>query len=215
LYAAEWSPFAKNYATLTSRFGYAYPSEYAMRIHGASITDRQLEWMGGLGIAGMSLYAGKVMGRLPGLKVGAIDGLRSSTGVRADLYARQIAEKFTHVYKNPNRLVLGKWEKTGGYIGEAKTNGGVWYESDSSFFSKLTEGLDSSVGQAKAWKVNEQLLKGQLENGIGRIDLHGETIREVLTNRPNSFTAMEIKYLETNANNYDYVRKGNSWIKVK
>jgi hypothetical protein len=38
---------------------------------------------------------------------------------------------------------------------------------------------------------------------------------EVLTNRPNSFTAMEIKYLEANAQNYGYVRIGNSWIQVK
>ncbi|MDH5228450.1 MAG: hypothetical protein OEZ58_09185 [Gammaproteobacteria bacterium] len=120
----------------------------------------------------------------------------------------------THVNQNSNRVVLGKWVDNGGYIGEAKANGGVWFETDSSFFSKLTNGLSKTEGRAKAWSVNEQFLHGQLERGVGRIDLHGETIREVLTNRPKSFTAMEIKYLETNAKNYGYVRDGNSWIKA-
>lgn len=144
----------------------------------------------------------------------AISGLRNTSGTEADQFARQIAEMSTHVNQNSNRVVLGKWAENGGYIGEAKANGGVWYETDSSFFSKLTNGLSETEGRAKAWSVNEQFLQGQLERGVGRIDLHGETIREVLTNRPNSFTAMEIKYLETNAKSFGYVRDANSWIKV-
>ncbi|MGF1732344.1 RHS repeat-associated core domain-containing protein [Photobacterium kasasachensis] len=144
----------------------------------------------------------------------AISGLRNTTGTEANQFARQIAEMSTHVNQNLNRLVLGRWAENGGYIGEAKTNGGVWYETDSSFFSKLTDGLSDAEGRAKAWSVNEQFLQGQLERGVSRIDLYGETIREVLINRPNSFTAMEIKFLETNAKDFGYVRDGNSWIKV-
>lgn len=111
-------------------------------------------------------------------------------------------------------MVLGRWAENGGYIQEAKDNGGVWYETESSFFSKLTNGLGEAEARAKAWSVNEQFLQSQLERGVGRIDLHGETIRDVLINRPNSFTAMEIKYLESNAKNFGYIRDGNSWIKV-
>jgi hypothetical protein len=61
----------------------------------------------------------------------------------------------------------------------------------------------------------EQFLQTQQERGVARIDIYGETMAEVLTNRPNSFTAMEIKYLEANAQNYGYVRIGNSCIQVK
>lgn len=54
-----------------------------------------------------------------------------------------------------------------------------------------------------------------MEHGVGRIDLHGETLREVLINRPDSFTAREIKFLETNASNYGYSRVENSWVKSR
>lgn len=144
----------------------------------------------------------------------AISGLRSATGTDANQFARQIAGMSTHVNQDSNRVVLGRWAENGGYIQEAKANGGVWYETESSFFSKLTNGLGEAEGRAKAWSVNEQFLQSQLERGVGRIDLHGETIRDVLVNRPNSFTAMEIKYLESNAKNFGYIRDGNSWIKV-
>ena len=144
----------------------------------------------------------------------AISGLRSATGTDANQFARQIAGMSTHVNQDSNRVVLGRWAENGGYIQEAKANGGVWYETESSFFSKLTDGLGEAEGRAKAWSVNEQFLQSQLERGVGRIDLHGETIRDVLINRPNSFTAMEIKYLESNAKNFGYIRDGNSWIKV-
>lgn len=144
----------------------------------------------------------------------AISGLRSATGTDANQFARQIAGMSTHVNQDSNRVVLGRWAENGGYIQEAKDNGGVWYETESSFFSKLTNGLGEAEARAKAWSVNEQFLQSQLERGVGRIDLHGETIRDVLINRPNSFTAMEIKYLESNAKNFGYIRDGNSWIKV-
>ena len=145
----------------------------------------------------------------------AILGLRNSSGDAAKVFARQISDMSTHVSGNVDRVVLGRWAENGGYIGEARTNGGIWYETDPSFFPKLTEGLDEAVGRTKAWNVNEQFLQTQLEKGVSRIDLHGETITEVLVNRPNSFTAMEIKYLVKNAEAYGYTRIDNSWVKVK
>ena len=81
-------------------------------------------------------------------------------------------------------------------------------------YTKVLQLLSEFTARAKAWSVNEQFLQSQLERGVGRIDLHGETIRDVLINTPNSFTAMEIKYLESNAKNFGYIRDGNSWIKV-
>ncbi|MGR2741099.1 hypothetical protein ACUY1T_21835 [Billgrantia sp. Q4P2] len=171
------------------------------------------------GIAGAGDFSGSRVqdGHIGPHKVSlddAISGLRNSTGTEANQFARQIAEMSTHINQDSNRVVLGRWVENGGYIGEAKANGGVWYETDSSFFSKLTNGLSEAESRAKAWSVNEQFLQSQLERGVSRIDLHGETIREVLTNRPSSFTAMEIKYLETNAGQFGYVRDGGSWIKV-
>lgn len=141
--------------------------------------------------------------------------LRDADGDEAKIAARKIAEMSTHANKNSDRVVLGRWAEDGGYIAEAKENGGVWYETDPDFFSKLTDGLSESAGRSKAWQVNKQFLQSQLEKGVGRIDLTGESIKDVLINRPNSFTAMEIKFLEKNAGNYGYIREGNSWIKVK
>jgi len=107
---------------------------------------------------------------------------------------RKIAETSTHSTKTTERVVLGRWDPGGRYIAEAKSNGGVWYETDPSFYpkSKLSEGLDEAAARSKTWTVNEQFLESQLERGPTRIDLTGESIVEVLTNRPNSFTAMEI-----------------------
>lgn len=144
----------------------------------------------------------------------AIEGLRNAMGDEVARYAREIAEVSTHVSENPDRVVLGRWSEKGGYIEEARRNGGVWYETEPSFFSKLTDGLSEAEGRAKVWSVNEQFLQSQLESAVDRIDLHGETIKEVLINRPNSLTAMEIKYLENNASKYGYMRDGNSWVRV-
>ena len=129
-------------------------------------------------------------------------------------YAREIASLSTHTSGSVDRVVLGKWVENGGYIGEAKTNGGIWYETADGVFDKITTGLSPDAGRDLAWSVNEQFLAGQLERGVPRIDFVGETVRDVLINRPTSFSAMEIKYLQNNAAKYSYMLDGNSWIKV-
>ena len=129
--------------------------------------------------------------------------------------AKNIADLSTHTSGSTNRVVLGRWVEDGGYIAEAKVNGGIWYETPPGTFEKLTEGLSSDQARQLAWNVNQQFLKTQLQNGVLRIDLVGESIEQVLINRPTSFTAMEIKFLEQTASQYGYVRSGSSWMKVK
>ena len=63
-------------------------------------------------------------------------------------------------------------------------------------------------------EVNKQFLREQLESGIGRIELIGENIDDVLSNpaRSGSFTAMELRFLANEAPNYGYIRVGNAWL---
>jgi hypothetical protein len=145
----------------------------------------------------------------------AINGLRNTSGVEADRYARKIAELSTHTAGNLDRVVVGKWEKDGGYVGEAKKNGGIWYETGPNFFSKLSEGLDELTIKEKAWNVNKQFLLMQLQRGVHRITLFGETIEAVKSFRARSYTALEIEFLDKNAGDYGYIRESNSWVKVK
>lgn len=51
-----------------------------------------------------------------------------------------------------------------------------------------------------------------MEQEVGQIDLTGETVEDVLTDRPTSFTAREIQYLDNTGPDYGYVRQGDSWI---
>ncbi len=63
---------------------------------------------------------------------------------------RQLAEQSTH--GSGNRVVIGEWIKDGGgYIGEAGTNGGVFFET--------AEGVYEGLGKNRrtlAWAVNKQ-----------------------------------------------------------
>ncbi|NNE64669.1 MAG: hypothetical protein HKN34_11350, partial [Gammaproteobacteria bacterium] len=144
----------------------------------------------------------------------AIVGLISGIKENEIKYANEIARTSTNVSKDDSRVVLGQWKESGGYIEEARENGGIWFETPPEFFGVLSSSLDKSKLVKKAWVVNEKFLEQQLINGVPKFELHGETIENVLLNRPDSFTAREIKYLEKNAKNYGYKREDNSWIKV-
>lgn len=139
--------------------------------------------------------------------------LTAGDDAAATAAARELAELSTRGSGTADRVVLGKWEQNGGYIAEAQRNGGVWYETGPGVYDELTRGLSSDEARRAAWQVNEQFLDSQLERGVGRIELTGESIQEVLTSRPDSFTAMEIDYLSRNAAKYGYVREGNAWVK--
>ncbi len=128
--------------------------------------------------------------------------------------AKAIADLSTHAEGTNNRVVLGKWDENGGgYVGEAKKNGGIWYETSKGVFEKLAEGLSREEANTVAWSINERFLIEQMKRAVMRIDLVGETIDMVKDLRRESFTAMEINFLEKE--NSSYRLSGNSWVKVK
>ena len=62
--------------------------------------------------------------------------------------------------------------------------------------------------------MNQQFLQSQMESGVGRFDMTGKSIDDMLIERPDSYAAREITYLNTNAAKYGYTQEGNSWIKT-
>ena len=142
--------------------------------------------------------------------------------------AQQVADLSTHHIPSPvddlaktDRVVLGRWDgMDGGYIGEARHNGGIYFDTGDDTWNAVGHGLDEAQSKALGWQVNEQFLRTQLERGIGRIDYVIDSPRfssldDVVLANPNSFSALEIKFLYQNAEAYGYVQKGNSWIRVK
>ncbi|EID14043.1 hypothetical protein MXEN_10184 [Mycobacterium xenopi RIVM700367] len=126
----------------------------------------------------------------------------------------------TNDISNANRVVLGKWDgQEGGYIGEARDNGGIYFDTGDSTWDALKHGLTEADAKTLGWQVNEQFLRAQLENGVPRIEyILGDeysSLEEIVLRRRGSFSAMEIEFLSENAAQYGYIRVGNSWIKVK
>ncbi|KUI15375.1 hypothetical protein AU191_06545 [Mycolicibacterium acapulense] len=136
----------------------------------------------------------------------------------ADL-ARELANLSTHQFGNVDRVVLGKWDGLdGGYIGEARVNGGIYYDTGPDAWNAIGDGLSKPEANALGWIVNEQFLQTQMERGVPRIDYIVEgtrftSIEDVIRTDPNSFSAREIKFLVQNAATYGYERVGNSWVK--
>ncbi|MGE2731866.1 hypothetical protein ACQI4F_20550 [Mycolicibacterium vaccae] len=135
----------------------------------------------------------------------------------SDLATHHIAAP-EHSAHQANRVVLGKWDgEDGGYIGEARANGGIYYDTGPESWDNLTVGLSREQVTDLGWQVNERFLRTQLENGVARIEyiLDGryQSLADVLIERPGSFSAMEIEYLTEHAPQYGYTRIGSSWIK--
>lgn len=134
--------------------------------------------------------------------------------------ARQIAEMSTHyVGDNPDRVVLGKFGGLeAGYIGEARGHGGIFFSTGDAAWDAMTYGLGESESQGLVWQVNEQFLRDQMESRVPRIDyeLLGkfDSVEDVLEVDPNSFSAMEIAFLKSNAEAYGYRQVGDSWVYV-
>ncbi|MFT8181346.1 endonuclease, partial [Mycobacteroides chelonae] len=70
--------------------------------------------------------------------------------VTSDL-AGQVADHSTHhapgigSTANPDRVVLGKWDgQDGGYIGEARNNGGIYFDTGSDTWNAVGRGLDEA-----------------------------------------------------------------------
>ena len=133
---------------------------------------------------------------------------------------QHVADMVTHyVGDNPDRVVLGKWEdQDGGYIGEARANGGIFFDTGDPTWKALVEGLDKTTEQAAAWPVNEQFLRTQMENQVGRIDYmldpKYESLEDMAVDRAGTYSSFEVNYLNDVAATYGYERVGNSWIYV-
>ncbi|MEZ0350967.1 hypothetical protein [Mycobacterium sp. pR1184] len=133
---------------------------------------------------------------------------------------RQIAEMSTHyVGETPDRVVLGKFNTyEGGYIGEARGHGGIYFDTGDPTWQAMTFGLDKSAERSLIWPVNEQFLRGQMESGIPRIEYHLPqgvgSVEELMTLDPDSYSAKEISFLKSNAEMYGYRQVGDSWVRI-
>lgn len=131
--------------------------------------------------------------------------------------AREVADLSTHHIGDADRVVLGKWDgQDGGYIGEARNNGGIYYDTGPDTWDAIGSGLDEAQVKNLGWQVNEQFLRTQLENGVPRIEYvlpdGFDSVEQVARERRESFSAAEINFLKENAAAYGYKQYGNSWV---
>ncbi|CQD09294.1 hypothetical protein BN1232_01689 [Mycobacterium lentiflavum] len=134
--------------------------------------------------------------------------------------SRQIAEMSTHyVGDNPDRVVLGKYGGLeGGYIGEARGQGGIYFSTGDPAWDAMAFGLSKVEEHSLVWPVNEQFLRVQMESGVPRIEYHLPqgvgNVEELMTLDPNSYSAKEIAFLKSNAATYGYQQVGDSWVRI-
>ncbi|BBB42799.1 endonuclease [Mycobacteroides abscessus] len=137
--------------------------------------------------------------------------------------AAQVADHSTHhapgigSNANPDRVVLGKWDgQDGGYIGEARHNGGIYFDTGSDTWNAVGHGLDEVRSKELGWQVNEQFLRTQLENKVSRVDYvlpdGFDSVEQVARQRRESFSALEINFLKEHGAAYGYKQYGNSWV---
>ncbi|SKU43268.1 Uncharacterised protein [Mycobacteroides abscessus subsp. abscessus] len=56
--------------------------------------------------------------------------------------------------------MLGKWDgQDGGYIGEARNNGGIYFDTGDETWNAVGRGLDDAGSRSLGWQVNEQFLR--------------------------------------------------------
>ncbi|BBX39565.1 WXG100 family type VII secretion target [Mycobacterium simiae] len=133
---------------------------------------------------------------------------------------RQLAEMSTHyVGDAPDRVVLGKYGGLeGGYIGEARGQGGIYFDTGNPVWDAMTYGLGKADEQRLVWPVNEQFLRGQMESGVPRIEYHLPrqfgSVEELMMLDPESYSGKEIAFLKRNAEVYGYRQVGNVWVHV-
>lgn len=131
--------------------------------------------------------------------------------------AREVADLSTHRVGDADRVVLGAWDgQNGGYIGEARNNGGVYYDTGSDVWDSIGNGLDEVQVKSLGWQINEQFLRTQLASGIASIEYvlpdGFDNVEQVARVRRESFSAAEINFLKENAASYGYRQFGNSWV---
>ena len=93
-------------------------------------------------------------------------------GEPATTLSGKLADLATHyIGDNPDRVVLGKFEGyEGGYIGEARENGGIYFDTGQDIWATMGQGFSRADSDALGWQVNESFLRSQMESGVPRID---------------------------------------------
>jgi len=112
-----------------------------------------------------------------------------------------------------DRFVIGKYvspeefQRTGqmGYIQEVQARGGRYFDAGKTLWARLEKG-------GMAGEVNRQVIRRQMETGINRIELAGETIQQALS-RKGSWTVEEIKWIREFARVFGYIEDATGWTK--
>ncbi len=138
-----------------------------------------------------------------------------ATGSRAEAaVARYIATQSTETTAGLERVVLGATEANPakgflGYVGEARTFGGTVYTTGDDLW-----GVIKQAGRERTWAVNREFMQSQLEAGVSKFELQGETVNDLLRLRPDSYAAREINFLQRYGYEYGYQQIGDSWVKT-
>ena len=130
-----------------------------------------------------------------------------------------VADMSTHyIGDSPDRVVLGKFNgPEGGYIGEARANGGIYFDTGDQTWEALTRGFNGGGDeQGLVWQVNEHFLRNQMEGAIPRIEYvlpdGFDSVEQLAGAQRQSYSAMEINFLKENAAAYGYEQQGNVWV---
>ncbi|WP_067968912.1 putative alpha/beta hydrolase [Mycolicibacter icosiumassiliensis] len=132
--------------------------------------------------------------------------------------SEEVADMSTHyVGDNPGRVVLGRFDgQDSGYIGEARGQGGIYFDTGDRTWNALTNGFSETQQRDLAWQVNEQFLRAQMEEGVPRIEYlmpEGfESVEKLARVDRLSFSAAEINFMKENASRYGYQQYGNAWL---
>ena len=168
--------------------------------------------------ARVTTEAAEAGSRLGSALAAADDIGRVAQGSRAETaLARFVAQESTRAFGNVDRVVLGGFNPNPargflGYVDEAKAFGGRVYNTA----DNVGDALYGATGNGRGWAVNREFMQAQLERGVARFDLRGETVSEIL-NDPllaGKGRALEIDYLQRYAYEYGYRQVGDSWVKV-
>ena len=158
----------------------------------------------------------------------------AKSGKDIDQYVDKLANLTTHIEGGDGRLVLGKLKREGdtdlpfGFIEEAKTNGGSWYQTPDSWFAKLEKNVGETNATEIAWQVDEKFLEEQLSSGqANRIDwvfAPGDSVEKYLTPPSDgsakkifdSFRAQEFRYIMQNGprNGYVWNPTSNAFMRI-
>jgi len=168
--------------------------------------------------ARVTTEAAEAGSRLGSALAAADDIGRVAQGSRAETaLARFVAQESTQTFGTVDRVVLGGFNPNPargflGYVDEAKAFGGRVYNTA----DNVGDALYGATGNGRGWAVNREFMQAQLERGVARFDLRGETVSEIL-NDPllaGKGRALEIDYLQRYAYEYGYRQVGDGWVKV-